>query len=148
MAHHDLTDGNSLASDLSYRQQIVLSRQPDALRALAYIAAGQRRKRGRKVLLWIGPGCGVGTGVFPANRTLGQKTFNPIYWFATLFREARLSIDELSVDQAGPCLSEYQQYLSGMRTVRDANERFLYKKVLAIESGGSVSMKAAIWSLK
>ena len=118
-----------------------MSRPSDdvALRALAFIAAGQRRKRGRKVLLWIGPGCGaVRTGVFPANRTLGQKTFNPIYWFATLFREARLSIDELSVGQAGPCTSEYQQYLSGVRTVRDANERFLYKKVLAIESGGNV----------
>ncbi|HZC59217.1 MAG TPA: VWA domain-containing protein [Chthoniobacterales bacterium] len=139
IAHHDSTDGNSLASDLSYRSRVVLSRQPDALRALAFIAAGQRRKRGRKVLLWIGPGCGTGTGVFPADRTLEQKTFNPIYWFATLFREARLSIDELSVDQAGPCLSEYQQYLSGVRTVRDANERFLYKKVLAIESGGSVA---------
>ncbi|HTY85330.1 MAG TPA: VWA domain-containing protein [Silvibacterium sp.] len=136
IAHHDSTDGNSLASDLSYRSRVVLSRQPDALRALAHIAAGQRRKRGRKVLLWIGPGCGAGTGVFPAPRNLGQKTFNPIYWFATLFREARLSIDELSVDQA--CPSEYQQYLSGVRTVRDANQRFLYKKVLAIESGGSV----------
>ena len=101
MAHYDLTDGNILALDLSYRGRAVLSRQPDALRALASIAAGQRRRRGRKVLLWIGPGCGVGTGVFPANRTLGQKTFDPIYWFATLFRDARLSIDELSVDQAG-----------------------------------------------
>ncbi len=138
IAHHDSTDGNSLASDLAYRKRVVLGRQPDALHALAFIAAGQRRNRGRKVLLWIGPGCGTGTGVFPANRTLGQKTFNPIYWFATLFREARLSIDELSVDQGGPCLSEYQQYLSGVRTVQDANERFLYKKVLAIESGGGV----------
>ena len=69
---------------------------------------------------------------------MGQKTFNPIYWFATLFREARLSIDELSVGQTGPCTSEYQQYLNGVRTVRDGNERYLYKKVLAIESGGSV----------
>ena len=138
VAHHDLTDGNILASDLSYRSRVVLSRQPDALNALAFIAAGQRRNRGRKVLLWIGPGCGTGTGAFPANRTLGEKTFNPIYWFATLFREARLSIDELSVDQAGTCNSAYQQYLSGVRTVQDANERFLYKKVLAIESGGSV----------
>jgi len=138
VAHHDLIDGNLLASDLSYRSRVILSRPSDdlALRALAFIAAGQRRKRGRKVLLWIGPGCGGGTGVFPANRTLGQKTFNAIYWFATLFREARLSIDELSVDQG--CSSEYHQYLSGVRTVRDANQRFLYKKVLAIESGGNV----------
>jgi len=139
IAHHDSTDGYTLASDLSYRSRVVLSRQPDALRALAFIAAGQRRKRGRKVLLWTGPGCGTGTGVFPANRTLGQKTFNPIYWFATLFREARLSIDEVSVDQKRPCMPEYLQYLSGVRTVRDANERFLYQKVLAIESGGSVT---------
>jgi VWFA-related protein len=138
VALHDSTDGNSLSSDLSYRNRVVLSRQPDALHALAFIAAGQRRKRGRKVLLWIGPGCGTGTGIFPASRNLGQKTFNPIYWFTTLLREARLSIDVLSVDQASPCTPLYRQYLSGVRTVRDADERFLYKKVLATESGGSV----------
>ena len=68
----------------------------------------------------------------------GQKTFNPIYWFTRLLREARLSIDELSVDQAGSCAPEYQQYLTGPRTVREADARFLYKKVLAIQSGGSV----------
>ena len=35
IAHHDSTDGNSLALDLSYRSRVVLSRLPDALRALA-----------------------------------------------------------------------------------------------------------------
>jgi VWFA-related protein len=155
VSHHDSTDGNALASDLPPDKRVILDRQPDgilALHPLAYIAATQRRKRGRKVLLWIGPGCGPATNLFPPKRALirpttgilpasskeGRKTFDPIYWFATLFREARLSIDEISVDQEGPCTNGYEQYLGGVRTVRDADQRFLYKKVLAIESGGSV----------
>jgi VWFA-related protein len=137
--HHDPTDGNALVSDLSSGKRIVLDRRPDALRALAYIATTQRRKRGRKVMLWIGPGCGKGTGIFPASHNEGQKTFDPIYWFTMLFREARMSIEELSVDQDGPCAPGYQLYLNGPRTIREANDRFLYKKVLAIQSGGSVA---------
>ena len=137
--HHDSTDGNSLASDLSSSKRIVLNRRPDALRALAFIATAQRRKRGRKVMLWIGPVCGKGTGIFPADRNEGQRTFDPIYWFTTLFREARMSIDELAVDQGGPCAPGYQLYSNLPRTVHDANDRFLYKKVLAIQSGGSVA---------
>ncbi len=139
LPHHDPTDGNSLGADLSSGNRIVLDRRPDALRALAYIAAAQRRKRGRSVMLWIGPGCGKGTGIFPANHNQGEKTFNPIYWFTTLFREARLSIDELAVDQEGPCAPGYELYLNGPRTARDASDRFLYKKVLAIQSGGSIA---------
>jgi VWFA-related protein len=137
--HHDSTDGNSLASDLSSGKMIVLNRRLDALRALAFIATAQRRKRGRKVMLWIGPGCGKGTGIFPANHNAGRKTFDPIYWFTTLFREARLSIDDLPVDQEETCAPGYQLYLNGPRTVHDADDRFLYKKVLAIQSGGSVA---------
>ena len=137
--HHDSTDGNSLASDLSSGKRIFLNRRPDALRALAFIATAQRRKRGRKVMLWIGPACGKGTGIFPANHNQGQRTFDPIYWFTTLFREARMSIDELAVDQGVPCAPVYQLYLKLPRTVHDANDRFLYKKVLAIQSGGSVA---------
>jgi VWFA-related protein len=137
--HHDSTDGNSLASDLSSGKRIISNRRPDALRALAFIATLQRRKRGRKVLLWIGPGCGKGTGIFPANHNEGQKTFDSSYWFTTLFREARISIDELPVDQEGPCAPGYQAYLNGPQTVHDANDRFLYKRVLAIQSGGTVA---------
>ena len=142
LPHHDPMDGNSLVADLSSGKRIVLDRRPDALRALAYIATAQRRTRGRKVMLWIGPGCGKGTGIFPASHNQGQKTFDPIYWFATLFREARMSIDELPVDQAGPCAPGYELYLSGPKTLHEANDRFLYKKVLAMRSGGSVAHDA------
>jgi hypothetical protein len=138
VTHQDSTDGNSLASDLSSGKRIFLNHRPDALRALAFIATAQRQKRGRKVMLWIGPVCGKGTGIFPANHNEGHRTFDPIYWFTTLFREARMSIDEVAVDQGVPCAPVYQLYLNLPRTVHDANDRFLYKKVLAIQSGGSV----------
>ena len=159
VAQHDSTDGNVLASDLSPRNRILLDRLRQAqhplnqaLRALGIIATGQRRKRGRKVFLWIGPGCGPTTdvvppdafaiqpttGLFPVSSKKGRKTFDSIYWFTTLLREARLSIDEISVDQGGPCSNGYQQYLDGPRTVQDADQRFLYKKVLAIRSGGII----------
>lgn len=138
VAHHDSTDGNTLASDFASANKVFLNRHSDALQALAFVATAQRRKRGRKVLLWIGPGCGRGTGTFPPSSNKGQKTFDQIYWFTTLFREARLAIDEISVDQDGSCKNTYQRYLSGVRTERDADQRFLYMKVLAIQSGGNV----------
>lgn len=152
VAHHDSTDGNALAADLSPDRRVVLIRHPAILRALATVVTGLRRKRGRKVLLWIGPGCGARTevspptaafgptttGLFPAPGKEGRKTFDSIYWFTALFREARLSIDEISVDQQSPCTNGYEQYLDGVRSVRDADTRFLYKKVLALQSGGRV----------
>lgn len=139
VAQHESTDGNSLASDLTHSSRIVLDRHPEPLRALGFIATAQRRKLGRKVLLWIGPCCCTGTGIFPANHTEGQKTFDLIDWFTTLFREARLSIDEISLDQKSASPNEYQQYLGGVRTAQNANQRFLYKTVLAIQSGGAVN---------
>ena len=135
---HDTKDGNALVSSLTLQRKVFLSRRQDALRAVGFIAAEQRRNRGRKVMLWIGPGCDTGTGIFPASSKSGQKTFTLIYWLRMLFREARFSIDELSIDQANSCAPEYKEYLSGPRTVHEADMRFLYKKLLAIQSGGRV----------
>jgi hypothetical protein len=152
IADHDSNDGNTLASDLAEQKRIVLMHRPYALRALSVIAAGQRRKFGHKALLWIGPGCGpktnvpapdkaggpFTTGIFPHRGAAVEEWFELIYWFNLLFREARLTIDEIPVDQDGPCSNGYEQFLGGVRTVREADQRFLYKKVLAIESGGTV----------
>jgi VWFA-related protein len=137
--HHHTIDGNSLASELSSGKRIELNSRPDALRALAFIATSLRRVRGRKVMLWIGPGCGRGTGIFPPHYDEGQKTFYLSYWFSTLFRQARLSIDEIPVDQEGPCAPGFDADLNGPKTVHEANGGFLYKKVLAIQSGGRIA---------
>jgi hypothetical protein len=74
-----------------------------ALKALGYIATSARRKPGRKLLIWVGPGWGIGSGA--DFESLGpresvrakQVTFDTIYWFSTLLREARISLFNFSV---------------------------------------------------
>ena len=80
--------------DLIPKRKVFLNHRPDAMRAFGFVAAGERRKHGRKVLLWIGPGCGTGTGnLLPG----GHDSTQSVYWLITLLREARLSIDEISL---------------------------------------------------
>lgn len=156
---HPSSDGNTMADDLAHNREIFLlndsSRrnlrgQPldslqfadspniSALKALGYIATAERRKPGRKLLVWIGPGCGIGSGAYPGNTGADQRTFDMIYWFSTLLREARISICNLSVGESDPRSLLYLDYLNGVKTVRQASIMYLYKKVLAVESGGQV----------
>jgi len=74
-----------------------------ALKALGDIATAERRKPGRKLLVWVGPGWGIGSGAdfesLPGYESVQRReraqarqvTFNTIYWFSTLLREARIS---------------------------------------------------------
>jgi VWFA-related protein len=156
---HPSGDGNAIAEDLIHnRQKFLLDysshrnlrgepldslvfRDPpflSALKAVAYIAAEERRKPGRKLLLWIGPGCGIGSGAYPGSTSEGQKTFDLIFWFSTLLREARIKISTFSIGESDPRSLLYQEYLNGVKTVRQASVMYLYKNVLAVESGGQV----------
>ena len=156
---HTSSDGNAIADDLiHYRGKLSLDssshgnlrgapleslafRDPPyltALKAVAYIAAEERRKPGRKLLFWIGPGSGIGSGAYPGNAGEDQKTFDLIFWFSTLLREARMEISTFSVGESDPRSLLYKEYLNGVRTVPQANFMYLYKNVLAVESGGQV----------
>jgi VWFA-related protein len=156
---HSSNDGAAIAEDLIHNRQKFLVdyssrrnlrgepldslvfRDPpfmSALKAVAYIAAEERRKPGRKLLLWIGPGCGIGSGAYPGNSSEGQKTFDLIFWFSTLLREARIEISTFSVGESDPRSLLYKEYLNGVKTVHQASLMYLYKNVLAVESGGKV----------
>jgi VWFA-related protein len=156
---HPSGDGDAIAEDLIHnRQKFLLDysshrnlrgepldslvfREPpfmSALKAVAYIAAEERRKPGRKLLLWIGPGCGIGSGAYPGSSSEGQKTFDLIFWFSTLLREARIEMSTFSVGESDPRSLLYKEYLNGVKTVRQASVMYLYKNVLAVESGGQV----------
>jgi VWFA-related protein len=73
--------------------------------------------------------------------------FKKIIWFSALLRQARVTLDSLaetvprSPGQA-PGLeespSEWEQFLSGASSLQPASWMYLYKKVLAIQSGGRV----------
>jgi hypothetical protein len=159
-------DGNTLAACLDQKSELRAiwrgQNNRDAapssylnflpLKALGTIAAVERQKPGRKLLLWIGPGSGTGSGAnFLADP---QHFFDAIVWFSTLLREPRIALYSLSVGETelhpllysdplsswetGPVPPPYQGYLKGVEAARQANRIHLDRKVLAVQSGGRV----------
>ena len=131
-------DGNELAKDFDRNRQVILrSAMPvDALeraegfrtdppqlqgaQALARIVAEERVKPGRKVLLWVGPGEGIGTGRNSPHLDLNQMRIEPgtgtgptkvnsprgkedllnaADWFSTALREARIALYTFSIGE-------------------------------------------------
>lgn len=151
-------DGNVLAKELAHNREVSFNRAPlnamrgqpleslspqepdglSALKALANIATAERRQPGRKVLLWIGPGWGIGSGAYLESIPAGQRLFDTIYWFSTLLREARITLYSFSMGESDPRAQYYKEFLPGVKTAHDATFIHLYRKVLAVQSGGRV----------
>jgi VWFA-related protein len=150
-------DGNILAAEIAHNKEIPLirSRQKgehtldfeafpalSALGTLAHIATAARREPGRKLLIWVGPGWGIGTGEYTGELQRKQILLYTIYWFSNLLREARLAVYSLSVGETAlPSLRPphfYTDYLDGVKPPGHASFIQLNRKVLAVESGGRV----------
>ena len=118
-----------------------------ALKALGQIAVFERQKPGRKLLLWVGPGWGLGSGrPFSSNQDR-EQLFNDISWFSTLLREARIMLYSFSVGEPPPEPGEslpnpksqlYREFLEGVRSQTLATIDNMDRRVLAIQSGGRV----------
>jgi VWFA-related protein len=152
-------DGNALAADFAHDKNIErIRRVPSgmrgesidslpgeppalsALKALGDIATAERQRPGRKLLIWVGPGWGVGSGAVLDSIRPRQDTFYTIYWFSTLLREARIALYSFSVGETnadGRALT-YRAYLNGVQSVQQAAFMHLNRKVLAVETGGRV----------
>ncbi len=167
-------DGNALAAEIAHDKLVFInprrllgngtgeyadSSAPadpaglSALKTLGYIATSARRKPGRKLLIWVGPGWGIGSGAdwesLPDYESLQRResvrakqvTFDTIYWFSTLLREARISLFSLSVGERIPIpLSSltYLDFLNGVQSVQQVSLKNLDRRVLAVHSGGRV----------
>ena len=158
------SDGNALAAEIAEDKLMFIRRRLlekktgeyadslspgdpaglSALKALGEIATSERRKPGRKVLIWIGPGWGVGSGTdFESlqpkeSARAKQVTFDTIYWFSTLLREARISLFNFSVGGTVPLQLSYLDFLNGVQSVQQASLKNLDRRVLAVQSGGRV----------
>lgn len=108
-----------------------------ALRALGHIATEERRRPGRKLLIWIGPGWGIGTGSVGALEE-DSKLFGTICWFSDLLREARMVLYNVAAGQNDPGAELYKAYVGGVTVPKKASLMNLHRMVLAIESGGRV----------
>ncbi len=118
-----------------------------ALKALGQIATDERRRPGRKLLLWVGPGWGVGSGAYAdaaSGSTAGfsaqgsQPVFGLVWWFSALLREAHVVLYSFAVGEADPRGQVYKAYLDGVRAPKKASFMNVYRKVLAVQSGGRV----------
>ena len=109
-----------------------------SLKVLGDIATAERRVPGRKLLLWVGPGCCIGSGAYAPGENHDQKLFDTIFWFSTLLREARIALYSFSVGEIDPDSLAYMNYLGGAKSARQVSWMYLHKKVLAVQSGGRV----------
>ncbi len=147
---HTSSDGNALAAQVAHDKPLGLIRRfpaglipglppRNALISLGQIATAERQKPGRKLLLWVGPGWGMGSGAYTEGtnwRGVSDATFYTICWFSTLLREARIALYNFSVQDDPSQL--YMGYLQGAESVGKASFMNLDRKVLAVESGGRV----------
>jgi VWFA-related protein len=132
------------------------------LRALGTIATAEAARPGRKLLFWIGPGLSNrGTGAFaPDGRgllgdsisgaPLGYSTsgtkgeevkrdlFQKTLWFSTLMRQARVTLDCLSIGEDNPVPRAWNPFLAVVPSAQQASWMNLFKNVLAVQSGGQV----------
>jgi VWFA-related protein len=153
---HANGDGNALAAEIAHSDLKLLRRiggsmagealrggskespADSALKTLGRIATAERRVPGRKLLLWIGPGWGIGTGVPGERSAFAKKPFYAVNWFSTLLRESRVVLYSFTVGETDPRGQIYKSYLKGVETEHKAEYINLYRKVLAVQSGGRV----------
>jgi VWFA-related protein len=117
------------------------------LKALAQIATDERRQPGRKLLLWVGPGWGIGSGAY-ADAGDGSEVFGTARWFSALLREAHLALYSFSVGETSPEGQLYKAYLGGVSSPHKATSISLDRKVLACRAAAVSSTTALTWKTK
>ena len=150
------SDGNALAAQVAHNHQSALIRSfrgrlgtsptlgdddppfLEGMKALGDIATAERRKPGRKLLLWVGPGWGKGSGAYAEGTGPKAQTLYTITWFSTLLREARIALYSFAVGETDPLFQSYKSYLQGVESAQNASYMNVYRKVLAVQSGGRV----------
>lgn len=150
-ASHPATDGNVLAHEIEHNELTLIRSNAGwhsstgqftspvemALKALGQITTDVRRRPGRKLLLWIGPGWGIGTGD-AGNMKKESDLFGTITWFSDLLREAHLVLYSFAVGGTDHHGQLYEEYLAGASSANKANLMQLNRNVLAVQSGGRV----------
>lgn len=141
---HPSTDGNALATEIAQKgglrefsldqgdlslqnssfQNQLIHRQT-ALSALGSIALIERRKPGRKLLVWVGYGGPV-----------GENSFEWITEFLTRIREARMTLSSVSFWRNPDRRFPYELYLGGVKSALQSSAGNLALQVIATQSGG------------
>jgi VWFA-related protein len=115
-----------------------------SLHALEQLAVYEATRAGRKLVVWITPGWPLLSGLsagWPSSK-LQQGLFTSIVALSDELRRARITlyfIDAFGIVDTGELrTSTYKQFLTPVRTVRQAQTGNLALEVLAHQSGGLV----------
>ena len=146
-------DGNALAAEFAHNKNLEwIRRAPvglrgesldlelptwSALKALGDIATTERQRPGRKLLIWVGPGWGVGSSAYSGS-TGPRQSFDLIEWFSTLLREARIALYSISVGETKADGRSLNYLLRGVTSIKQATLMHLNRIVLAVQTGGRV----------
>jgi VWFA-related protein len=152
-----VADGNALAEAIALGRDLPVVRQSPAFRvgqtyaengqivrltaggianrssvkSLASIAIEERRKPGRKLLFWLGPG-------WPVEVLGGDIAFDSITELSTRLREARISLWSATEWPYPDTHFAYQDYLAPLKSGERVQSGNLALGVLAIQSGGGL----------
>jgi len=102
-----------------------------SLSGLASIVIQERRKPGRKLLFWLGPG-------WPVNVQGADIAFDSITELSTRLREAQISLWSATERPYPNTDFVYQDFLAPVKTTEKAKSGNLALDVLAVQSGGGV----------
>jgi VWFA-related protein len=110
-----------------------------SIKALTAIADIERKKPGRKLLIWAGSGWPMMDSVRIEISDAGHKQyFDSIVELSTALRQARIDLSSMSLGTAGSGTFLYEDFLKGVKTADKANLPNLALRVLSIQSGGRV----------
>jgi VWFA-related protein len=101
-----------------------------SISALGSIAIDQREIPGRKVLIWLGPGWTV--------QGIADSDFDDITELSTRLREARITVDNLTMSPSPDHSLDYHAYLGAPRSPKDMQPTKLLLPVIATHTGGLV----------
>ncbi|MGA9670691.1 MAG: VWA domain-containing protein [Terracidiphilus sp.] len=144
-------DGNALAAEIDRHVNTLSSVLPSegangefelfkvSVDALNSIVNGERRKPGRKLLIWAGHGWPMLNlpGMESSSKTR-QQYFAVIVQLSTRLREARMSVYSISSGHPGMDTFVHEAFLRGVKSPDKASIPNLALRVLAIQSGGRV----------
>jgi len=151
------TDGNALAAEMTNKNELRAvfpqdkdryldptllseavtnaSRNQRSLSALGAIVLDERRKPGRKLMVWLGGGWPVVGGSY-------IDSFDWITEFSTRLREARIALSSVTSWPYPVREIPYKNFLQGVRSARRVSTDYLIQsmalEVLATQSGGRV----------
>jgi VWFA-related protein len=116
------TEGPRL-QNLSFQNQRI--NPQTALRALGSIALIERRRPGRKLLVWVG-----------YHAPTGENSFEWVTEFSTRLREARITLFGVTFWKSPDQRSAYDRFLAGVKSAHNASAGDLAFEVLSEQSGG------------